>query len=319
MKTIIATVVSVVAGMVMAADKQGKSVAKIAQDHTLSGTQKEMTRTLDDVKVPYVVQGDYFVDTGTELVVKEGVTVIFGKNAGLTIQGGLKMEGTITRPIVCRGGSSGIGVWQGIKICSKATADIEGVSISGAKCGLHLDEKVDVRKCSICKNEIGIIAKGNHYTFEDLYVCDNRGDAIQVGHPTLDHCTISRNGGNGLCGWGGCDITGSVVFKNKKSGIDCWNGGHDVTVNGSYLAENKKFDVHNGCGKTWDFTENYWGPAVTKTLDQKGDSVNLPRIYDRKDKPAAGIVNVSKWLKEMPPDCGAREYPGMKPTAKPAK
>ena len=46
-------------------------------------------------------------------------------------------------------------------------------------------------------------------------------------------------------------------------------------------------------------------------LEQKGDSVNLPRIYDRKDKPDAGLVNVSDWLKEMPAECGAREYPGM--------
>ena len=297
--------------MYLRAEAAGKAVAEVMADHTLSGTQKEVSRTLDDQKTPYNVTGDYFVDTGAELVVKPGVTIIFAKNAGFTIQGGLKMEGTVENPIVCRGNSSGIGVWQGIKICSNANADFEGVSITGAKCGLQLDEKTDVRKCSICKNEIGIVAKGNEYTFEDLYICDNRGDAIQVGHPTLDHCTISRNGGNGLCGWGGCDIIRSVIFKNKKAGIDCWNAGHDVTVNSSYLAENKKFDIHNGCEKTWDCTENYWGPSVTKMLELKGDSVNLPRIYDRKDKPDAGIVNISKWLTEVPKECGAREYPGM--------
>ena len=298
-------------GLVAGPAKGSKTIAALAADHILSGTQKDVSRTLDDTKVPYTVSADYFVDSGSELVVKPGVTLVFAKNAGLTVQGSLKMEGTAENPIVCKGSSSGIGVWQGIKVCSKAAADIEGVSISGAKEGLHLDDKVDVRKCSICKNEIGIVSKCNHYTFEDLYVCDNRGDAIQVGHPTLDHCTISRNGGNGLCGWGGCDVTGSVITKNKKAGINCWNGGHDVTVNGSYLEGNKQYDIHNGCGKTWDCKENYWGPAVTKMLEQKGDSVNLPRIYDRKDKPDAGLVNVSEWLKEMPAECGAREYPGM--------
>jgi len=298
-------------GLVAGPAKGNKSGTETSTDHILAGTQKDMSRTLDDTKVPYTVSADYFVDKGMELVIKPGVTLIFAKNAGLTIQGNIKMEGTVESPITCRGTSSGIGVWQGIKICSKATADIEGVAVSGAKVGLHLDEKVDVRKCSICKNEIGIIAKGNHYTFEDLYVCDNRGDAIQVGHPTLDHCTVSRNGGYGLCGWGGCDVTGSVITKNKKAGVKCWNGGHEVTVNGSHVADNKQYDIENGCGKTWDCKENYWGPAVTKILEQKGDSVNLPRIYDRKDKPDAGAVNVSDWLKEVPADCGAREYPGV--------
>ena len=289
----------------------GPSVAEIVAEHMLTGAQKEISRTLDDAKSPYTVVGEYFVGSGMELIVKEGVTLIFKKNAGFSIQGGLKMEGTVECPIVCKGSSSGIGIWQGIKICKDATADIEGVSISGAKCGLSLQKKVYVRKCSICKNECGIVASDS--VLEDLYICDNRGDAIGVGHPTVDHCTISRNGGNGLCGWGGCNITKSVIYRNKKSGVNCWNGGHDVTITKSYLAENKKFDVHNGCDKTWDCSENYWGAAITKMLDYKGDVVNLPRIYDRKDNPGIGIVDISKWLKEMPIDCGAREYPGMKP------
>jgi len=308
-KIITASMVSGTICFCVAADN--KVASTVVVEHTLSGTQKEMSRTLDDQKAPYNVTGDYFVDTGTELVVKPGVTIIFAKNTGLTVQGTLRMEGTVESPIICRSGTSGIGGWQGIKICSKAIADIEGVSISGAKVGLYLDEHVDVRKCSICKNDIGIVANGNHYAFEDLYICDNRGDAVRVGHPTLDHCTVSRNGGNGLCGWGGCNVVGSVITKNKKAGIDCWNGGHDVVVNGSFIADNKQFDIHNGCDKTWDCKENYWGLAVTKMLEQKGDAVNLPRIYDRKDKPGVGAVNVSEWLKEMPTDCGAREYAGM--------
>ena len=101
----------------------------------------------------------------------------------------------------------------------------------------------------------------------------------------------------------------SILSRNKKCGIDCFNG--EVVVNQSVILENKKYDLKNGCGDSWDCKENYWGPAVTKMLEQKGDSVNLPRIYDRKDKPDAGLVNVSEWLKEMPAECGAREYPGM--------
>jgi len=33
--------------------------------------------------------------------------------------------------------------------------------------------------------------------------------------------------------------------------------------------------------------------------------VNLPRIYDRKDKPDVGAVNIADWLKEFLADCGA--------------
>ena len=300
-------------GLVAGPAKGSKAVAAPAADHILSGTQKDVSRTLDDTKVPYTVTADYFVDSGNELVVKPGVTLIFAKNAGLTVQGGLKMEGTVDSPIICKGSSSGIGVWQGIKVCPGATADIDGVSISGAKAAVRLEADSAIRKCSICKNENGIECRAGGSTLEDCYICDNRGDAISV-HGTLktiDHCTIKNNNGNGVFGWGACNMQASILSRNKKCGIDCFNG--EVVVNQSVILENKKYDLKNGCGDSWDGTENYWGPAVTKMLEQKGESVNLPRIYDRKDRPDVGIVIVSNWLKEMPKDCGAREYPGMKP------
>jgi len=299
-----------------APEKAGKSVAEIAADHTLSGTQAQPSRVLDDKEAPYSVTSDYFVDTGTELVVKEGVTLIFAKNAGLSIQGSLKMEGSSEAPVVCKGKTTGIGVWGGIKVCSKSNVDIEWVSITGAKCGVKLEENAAIRKAFICKNEQGIECRAGGSTLEDCYISDNRSDGLSV-HGTLktvDHCTISGNGGNGICGWGGVLMKDSVLFRNKVAGINCWNGGCEVTINGSYIAENKKYDIQNGCGTTWDCTENFWGVSVTKTLDAKGDSVNLPKILDRKDDASKGVVNVSKWLKEKPADCGAREFPGKKPS-----
>lgn len=298
-------------GLVAGPAKSSKTVAALASEHILSGTQKDASRTLDDTKVPYTVTGDYFVDSGNELVVKPGVTLVFAKNAGLTVQGSLKMEGTVDSPIICKGSSSGIGVWHGIKVCPGATADIDGVSISGAKAAVRLEADSAIRKCSICKNENGIECRAGGSTLEDCYICDNRGDAISVYGTlkTIDHCTIKNNNGNGVFGWGACNMQASILSRNKKCGIDCFNG--EVVVNQSVILENKKYDLKNGCGDSWDCKENYWGPAVTKMLEQKGDSVNLPRIYDRKDKPDAGLVNVSDWLKEMPAECGAREYPGM--------
>ena len=102
----------------------------------------------------------------------------------------------------------------------------------------------------------------------------------------------------------------SIVEWNKDCGIKCSNG--EVIINGSVIKNNKKFDLNNECPATWDCTENYWGPAVTKMLEMKGDALNLPKIFDRKDKPDKGSIDISRWLKEVPPDCGAREYPGKK-------
>lgn len=279
--------------------------------HTLSKVQNETSLILDDVKSPYLVPSDYVVGAGKELVVKPGVTLVFAKNAGLIVQGSLKLEGTAESPIVCQGKTAGIGTWLGIKVCSKAKASIEGVSITGAKVAFRLEEDVTIRKCYICKNKTGIECATSATSIADCYICENRGDAVSVrGSLQIDHCTIADNIGNGIRGKGDWKMEGSIVKNNQNCGIDDCMG--SVKVEQSAIFENKKYDAKNGCGLPWSCSHNYWGPAAIKILNKTfcGEA-KLPGIYDRHDQRHIGDVFISGWLSEIPAGCGAREYPGM--------
>lgn len=322
------TLVGVVFAMCgsVAGPAKGKGAGGLA--HVLSGMQKESSMVLDDVASPYNVTADYIVDSGKELVVKPGVTLVFAKNAGITVRGALKLEGAAGSPIVCKGKVSGVGTWQGIKVCPKAKASIEWVSVSGAKVAFRLEEEVTIRKSNVSGNRTGIESESGAVTLEDCYVCENGGNAISTcGKLKMVHCTIAGNQGNGIYGRGDWNVQDSILKGNGNCGIDCTVG--TVTAKNSAIAENKKFDVRNGCGLLWDCMCNYWGAAATRKLASKDGSfnrrlgcggkgallankigsANLPGIYDRRDNRQLGDVFISDWLDEMPAGCGAREYP----------
>ena len=127
------------------------------------------------------------------------------------------------------------------------------------------------------RNDIAVNCQGGEPNIEDCAGIEHRGNAIHShgATPHLDHCALKRNGGP-------LSITGSV---ESETGTDL----------------------------PWDFTENFWGANMTKVLEQKGCNIRLPKIKDKRHGDVnLGIVDVAKFLKEMPADCGPRECPHMK-------
>ena len=78
-----------------------------------------------------------------------------------------------------------------------------------------------------------------------------------------------------------------------------------VSAQQCVFINNKGFDVFNESDVSWDFKRNYWGPSVTRLLQQRGDGANLPNIKDGRDTGRGNIVDVAEFLTQLPKDCGA--------------
>ena len=167
------------------------------------------------------------------------------------------------------------------------------------------------------RNDIAVNCQGGEPTIEDCACIENRDNAIHIhgATPHVDHCVLKRNGGYGVWGRYGAGVTlaQTIVTENKKGGLYCFLYDCKVSANNCAFINNKKFEVETGTGLPWDFTENFWGENMTKVLEQKGCNIRLPKIKDKRHGDVnLGIVDVAKFLKEMPENCGPRECPHVK-------
>ena len=74
------------------------------------------------------MNSEYIIPKGYELVVGEGVTLVFADNIGMSVSGGAKLtvSGSSGRPATFRGKRSGVGVWTGIRMENNAKVEICG-------------------------------------------------------------------------------------------------------------------------------------------------------------------------------------------------
>ena len=100
---------------------------------------------------------------------------------------------------------------------------------------------------------------------------------------TIEHCTISRNGGWGIRReyYASPSISASVISENRGGGIWCWLYTCKVTSRGSIVARNENYDVSNGSPETWVFSGNWQSAADKQLLKSKGDTANLRSIHER--------------------------------------
>lgn len=286
---------------------------KMAGGNVLGGTQEEDAVTLEDRKKAYVVEGEYVVPVGKTLTIKEGVTVLFMKGAGLLVQGELSVEGATNAPVVFNGKSTGIGYWAGIKIEKSNSSDISCAVISGAKDGVTFSNcEAAIRKSVLYRNDVGIRCNEGKPTIEDCVIAQNRGDGIAIfrSHPQIDHCLIDKNGGLGVGGvyYAHATLANSIVSNNRKGGVKSELWDCHVSAKECAFLNNKGFEVESGTGCPWDFTENFWGDGMTGFLKARGCNVRLPKIKDKRHGDSGlGLVDVNKFLLKMPEDCGPRE------------
>jgi hypothetical protein len=260
----------------------------------------------------YVVEGEYFVPKGQTLTIASGVTMIFEKNASLSVSGKMACAGKPSAPVRMRGRVTGIGTWKGIRFDGvEADSVIEDLRLSGASDGITIrGGRPRFIRCVVsrCVKGVNLTDRANA-TFEDCLVteCSSHGFQDHFSKVTLSHCTISRNKGWGYyCSYyGNPVILNSKIVNNEEGGIHGQIYDPFSEAHGSILFGNGGPDVKVNGTKDWDYSGNWWGQANTRKLTAKGDTANLECILDGLDKEGLGRVRIHNYLTDEPKDCGS--------------
>jgi hypothetical protein len=291
-----------------------RSASSRTSNLTLSGTQTEVSVTLAKTALPHVIRDQYLVPQGKELIVEAGATIIFEKEASLYCEGTLMMNGTEKAPIACKGHMPKVGYWNSITVKSHDSS-IEFVQVTDAKIGITTVNSPSVRNCVFAKNEIGIKLgeRQRGQSFENCLITDNVQCGVDAGFSSVvlfKRCTIEDNGGWGIRStyhYGTVNLEKSKITNNHGGGIHLRRGGSHANAKDCIIMDNNSYDVENACDDdtSWNLRQNYWGPSVTRLLQQRGDGANHPNIKDGRDTGRGNIVDVAEFLTQPPKDCGA--------------
>ena len=280
-------------------------------NQTLTGTQTEVSVTLAKTALPHVIREQYVVPQGKELVVEAGATIVFERDASLYCEGALHMNGTEQSPIICKGKMGKAGYWKVITVKSSDSV-LENVHISDAECGLRTESgNPNIKNCIFQKCKTGATAEGKPSFYNCSFLNNEENGVWKHGgggnEALFDHCTFANNGGWGFDGrYSASPAFLNCLFENnKKGGIHVVLYSCRVSAQQCVFINNKGFDVFNESDVSWDFKRNYWGPSVTRLLQQRGDGANLPNIKDGRDTGRGNVVDVAEFLTEPPKDCGA--------------
>jgi len=267
----------------------------------LSGIQKQDVVELIAGKT-YMIEGSYVLRNGQQLLIQQGVTIVFDKGAFLEVNGTLVVNGTAVAPVTFKGRFKTPGSWNGIS-GNPETCIISFAIVRDAKCGIAVS-KGNIENCLLTENETG--SYGQNCAYSNCVAERNKGVGITVdfGRSTIASTTITKNGGVGLDGGpnGSFAATHCIVTFNMGGGVSDFR--HNSTINDSIITDNTGVDASSTESTQMDCTKNWWGTRYTDLLNKKGDGVNLPNIYDKHDG-GRSLVIVSDWLTKRPTDCGA--------------
>ena len=190
---------------------------------------------------PYQVNGDITVAAGTTLEIEPGVTVAFGGNVGLTINGQLLAEGTKDDNIVCTRQSTNN--WMGlifsaagenesiVKYASIEYSNGSGVRITGGT--------VVLSNNTISNNTATYSRSYNGWVVDARY--EGGGIYISGGTATLSNNTISNNTAWSY-GGGVYIVNGATAIMNNNTISN--NIASDSLGGGIYM-ENSTVNMYN--------------------------------------------------------------------------
>ncbi len=162
---------------------------------------------------PYLILGFVFVDTLQELTIEEGVQIHLHRDAGIYVQGSLKMNGTLENPIVVEGDrlerefrdDPGYpGQWFGIYFVPGSYSNvINHARILNGTVGLWADSVVnfDQPVMTITNTEInrmsydGILGRGTTIEASNTVVGDCGNSCVELlyeGSYSFTHCTFAN-------------------------------------------------------------------------------------------------------------------------------
>lgn len=212
----------------------------------------------------------------------------------------------------------GTSYWAGLKGESTQSFELLNVVVRGAKDAVLISNngKATITSSVFIGNERGVVCSGRYTSvqMEQCIVERSSGDgvsALNEGRVNMVCCTIRNNFGWGVRGhyYGCSDLTSCEVTRNKGGGV--YADYYDCVVNAEncIVHSNLRLDVKNTSGKTWAFSNVFWGDTTTKVLKAAGGDVNLKTIHDVRDGDTQGLVDISGYLDRPPADCGAKKYP----------
>jgi len=155
-----------------------------------------------DNQKPYVVYGKLTIDSNATLTIKDGVNILFGAKAGLTIYGKVQTLGTFEKPVIFNTADlnkqKGVfpGQWEGIGISNSSEGNsLQWTVINNASTGLGIfkndvnpSSDVSISHCEI-KNmtAYGIFSKSGNFNLDNSLVsnCGKNVVRIQSGGRVL--------------------------------------------------------------------------------------------------------------------------------------
>lgn len=312
-KTVIAIVASLIASWLHAAPaatagKQDKVVVNATKKMQLAGTQLEDKLELDRTSGLCVFIADYVVPKDHELIIREGVKLVFNMKTGLIIRGKLSIFGTPDAPVIIKGNGSGLNAWTGIKFMRCDESTVSHAHISGALLAidneasvLKFDSTTFYRNTQVADSR----ERETNLTFSDCLMTENkRGVHYHFSKANFNGCTITDNKEYGVCGAYYGDITFNKCLITRN-GFGIQDGGYEGTLVAHECAifDNKKFEIKNDSSVPADCSRNWWGKKNTSVLlTKKGTMTSLPKVIGKS-------VNIADYMLEMPSDCGARDCP----------
>ena len=272
----------------------------------LTGTQTSALLTLGPKKT-YIFKNQYIVPEGCVLILNEGTQLVFEAGGGMTIRGKLVVCGTKKKPVIFRGASTGLEIWEGVKFFGRNGSSIVYAHFSGAKEAINLSgAEISVSHSTFYRNRKMLYSHRASSVFEDCMVCENvEGVWFDSAGVDFRRCTFMNNEKFAIRGCYYGDVRcNACSITNNGSGIR--DGAYDGTASAhqSCIYDNKEYDVACYSTKAGEFSENYWGPALTSVLKKEGDGYRPQSIK-------GNFVDISKFLLKPPKDCGAYDAPAL--------
>lgn len=252
---------------------------------------------------PYKLLGRVTITPQGALLIERGTTVLAAPGAAILARGPLNSygegEGFVRfRPAVPQAG------WDKITLEQGTNHVLERLDVRGANRGLYVAEAVDaeIKACVFVQNRVGVETRRNDklvIRFRDCLIANNSADGITLylNRVSLDHCTVSYNGGVGLnmTYYGALTVT-SCHIANNAVGIksNLYEGHVDLKL--SNIINQRMLAIEVKTPQDFECQGNYWGTDNPQQIAMS--------IADGLKAPGRGVVVFKDYRARPIPDAG---------------
>jgi parallel beta-helix repeat protein len=262
---------------------------------------------------PYIVAQDVKVNAGVTLTIQPGVTVKFGGNTGLNVDGTLSAIGNTGSHVVFTTAQAtpGPGQWNAVTINSGGNGTFNYCDLLYGGAGTNAAILVVLGPASVQNSLVryssnrGIYISGANPTISDTTIKDGtRGIYLNnAGSPVFTRVRVTNNT-YGFVVFRGTGLATPDPNPRFNDGTFSSNVAGHVSISGTY----------QNPAATWDFQRNWWGTVDMNTIaiyiTDHVDNASLPAVdfipyLASEDGPEYHVVyNVSVVPSVINPDWG---------------